>query len=168
MKEKIHPQYVECTVTCGCGNTFVTRSTKPALHVEICSSCHPFYTGKQKFVDTAGRVEKFQKRHAWGDSAMEKILQKEKEAPKRSGKKLERVRVGLPTMKKRKGAEEDEALADEAPRERGPRWRGPRGGGPGGPSSPPAAAKAAPAQAKPAAEPKPSSEAPAAPAPEAK
>ncbi len=62
MKEKIHPQYVECTVTCGCGNTFVTRSTKPALHVEICSSCHPFYTGKQKLVDTGGRVERFQRR----------------------------------------------------------------------------------------------------------
>ena len=62
MKEGIHPQYVECTVTCGCGNTFVTRSTKPVLSVEICSACHPFYTGKQKLVDTGGRVERFQRR----------------------------------------------------------------------------------------------------------
>ncbi len=61
MKENIHPNYAEVQVTCSCGNSFVTRSTigKPALHVEVCSECHPFYTGKQKIVDTAGRVEKF-------------------------------------------------------------------------------------------------------------
>ena len=66
MKEKIHPKYVECVVTCGCGETFTTRSTKDKINVEICSKCHPFYTGKQKLVDTAGRVEKFQKRYGWG------------------------------------------------------------------------------------------------------
>ena len=65
MKKKIHPEYVECTVTCGCGNTFQTRSTKAQIKVEICSSCHPFYTGTQKLVDTAGRVEKFQKKYNW-------------------------------------------------------------------------------------------------------
>jgi large subunit ribosomal protein L31 len=60
MKNGIHPDYEEIQVTCSCGNTFTTRSTmKKALHVEVCSSCHPFYTGKQKIVDTAGRVEKF-------------------------------------------------------------------------------------------------------------
>jgi len=64
MREKIHPKYVECKVRCACGNDFVTRSTKPELHVDICASCHPFFTGKQKFVDTAGRVEKFQKKFA--------------------------------------------------------------------------------------------------------
>ena len=62
MKADIHPEYVLATVHCGCGNTFVTRSTKPELHVEICSNCHPFYTGKQKLVDTGGRVERFQRR----------------------------------------------------------------------------------------------------------
>jgi large subunit ribosomal protein L31 len=62
MKDQIHPTYVECTVTCGCGNTFKTRSVKPRIAVEICSACHPFYTGQQKFVDTAGRIEKFMKR----------------------------------------------------------------------------------------------------------
>ena len=62
MKAEIHPEYVLSTVHCGCGNTFTTRSTKPELHVEICSACHPFYTGKQKLVDTGGRVERFQKR----------------------------------------------------------------------------------------------------------
>ena len=62
MKADIHPEYVLATVTCSCGNTFQTRSTKPELHVEICSNCHPFYTGKQKLMDTGGRVERFQKR----------------------------------------------------------------------------------------------------------
>ena len=62
MKDKIHPKYVECKVTCGCGNSFVTRSTVESLNVEICGACHPFYTGKQKFVDTAGRIEKFNRK----------------------------------------------------------------------------------------------------------
>ena len=64
MKTGIHPDYVLATVTCSCGNTFQTRSIKPELHVEICSNCHPFYTGKQKLVDTGGRVERFQRRYA--------------------------------------------------------------------------------------------------------
>jgi large subunit ribosomal protein L31 len=59
MKEGIHPTYTTATVTCACGNSFETRSTKPTIRVEICSNCHPFYTGKQKIVDTEGRVEKF-------------------------------------------------------------------------------------------------------------
>ena len=62
MREAIHPQYKEVEASCACGNKFTTRSTSNVLHVDICSACHPFYTGKQKFVDTAGRVEKFQKR----------------------------------------------------------------------------------------------------------
>jgi len=64
MKPKIHPEYKEITVICSCGNTFKTRSTLGKdLHVEVCSSCHPFYTGKQKIVDTAGRVEKFRQKY---------------------------------------------------------------------------------------------------------
>ena len=62
MKEGIHPAYYQATVTCNCGNTFVTGSTKEDIHVEICSKCHPFYTGKQKLVDTGGRVDRFKKR----------------------------------------------------------------------------------------------------------
>ena len=61
MKEKIHPQYGKSIVTCSCGNTFETGSTTPEIHVEICSACHPFYTGKKKLVDEAGRVERFEK-----------------------------------------------------------------------------------------------------------
>ena len=65
MKVKIHPQYREITVTCSCGNAWSTRSTLgKELHIEVCSACHPFYTGKQKIVDTAGRVEKFRQRYA--------------------------------------------------------------------------------------------------------
>ena len=63
MKSGIHPKYEECHVTCGCGNTFVTRGTVKQIRVEICSECHPFYTGKQKFVDAAGRVDKFIKKY---------------------------------------------------------------------------------------------------------
>lgn len=64
MREGIHPNYVVATVTCACGNTFQTRSTKQNIRLEICSNCHPFFTGKQKFLDSAGRVERFQKRFA--------------------------------------------------------------------------------------------------------
>jgi len=64
MKDGIHPKYVETKVTCGCGNSFVTHSTKPELKVDICSACHPFYTGKLKYVDTAGRIERFQSKFA--------------------------------------------------------------------------------------------------------
>ena len=64
MKADIHPDYVVATVHCSCGNTFTTRSTRSELRVEICSNCHPFYTGKQKLVDTGGRVERFQRRYA--------------------------------------------------------------------------------------------------------
>ena len=62
MKDKTHPNYVECTVTCGCGNSFTTKATVKELKIEICNVCHPFYTGKQKFVDTAGRVDRFIKK----------------------------------------------------------------------------------------------------------
>lgn len=63
MRKGIHPEYHEVQVVCACGNTFPTRSTKKDLRVEICSDCHPFFTGKQKLVDSAGRVERFQKRY---------------------------------------------------------------------------------------------------------
>ncbi len=74
MKDKIHPDYHEVTVTCACGNTFKTRSTAKSLQVDICSACHPFYTGKQKFVDTAGRVEKFTRK--FGGEYFKKVEEK--------------------------------------------------------------------------------------------
>lgn len=67
MKPDIHPAYVDCTVTCACGETFTTRSTKPSMRLDICSKCHPFFTGTQKIVDTEGRVERFIKRYQMQD-----------------------------------------------------------------------------------------------------
>jgi large subunit ribosomal protein L31 len=64
MKEGIHPEYKDATITCVCGNVIETRSTKKDIKIEICSNCHPFMTGKQKIMDTAGRVERFKKRYA--------------------------------------------------------------------------------------------------------
>ena len=63
MKTDIHPDYIETKVRCSCGNTFTTKSTKDELHVELCNECHSFYTGKQKLVDTGGRVERFERRY---------------------------------------------------------------------------------------------------------
>jgi large subunit ribosomal protein L31 len=73
MKADIHPQYNVTTVTCSCGNTFTTRSTAPngTIHVEVCSNCHPFYTGKQKILDTGGRVARFERRFGKGPSAQQ-------------------------------------------------------------------------------------------------
>jgi large subunit ribosomal protein L31 len=69
MKPEIHPKYVETTATCSCGNTFKTRSTKPVLNVQICSKCHPFFTGKQKLMDAAGTVERFRRRYGIKDAS---------------------------------------------------------------------------------------------------
>lgn len=68
MKPDIHPTYEASTVHCACGNTFQTRSSQPDIHVEICSACHPYFTGKQKMVDTAGRIERFRQRYGTGAS----------------------------------------------------------------------------------------------------
>ena len=87
MKKDIHPQYEEATVHCSCGNTFTTRSTKKELHVELCSQCHPFYTGKQKLVDSGGRVDRFKKR-----------LEKKAEAPK--APKAPKVRPPRPEIQR--------------------------------------------------------------------
>lgn len=63
MRPDIHPEYIETTISCACGNSYATRSTVPDLRVAICSKCHPFFTGRQRLVDTAGRVEKFQRKY---------------------------------------------------------------------------------------------------------
>jgi len=70
MKTGVHPNYVTSQVSCACGSTFTTRSTKPVIKLEICSSCHPFYTGRQRLVDTAGRVDRFKKRFAKTEGQM--------------------------------------------------------------------------------------------------
>ena len=80
MKKEIHHEYVETTVTCGCGNTFKTRSTKPVINVEICSQCHPFFTGQVKYVDTAGRVERFQRKYNWDQRRQQQKAQEDSQA----------------------------------------------------------------------------------------
>ena len=98
MKQGIHPEYVECTVHCTCGNTFVTKSTKSELKVDICSACHPFFTGTQKLVDTGGRVQRFADKYG---SAKDLVAQRE--AAKKAAKAAK--------------AAELEAAAAEAPAE---------------------------------------------------
>lgn len=68
MKEEIHPEYVDATITCACGNVIHTRSTVKEMHVNTCSHCHPYYTGKAKYIDTEGRVERFRRRYAKASS----------------------------------------------------------------------------------------------------
>ena len=88
MKQGIHPEYVECTVKCSCGNTFTTRSTKSELKVDICNVCHPFYTGQQRFVDTGGRVQRFADKFG---SAKEQVAAREAKAAEiEAAKKAER------------------------------------------------------------------------------
>ncbi len=70
MKKDIHPEYVECTVKCSCGNTFTTRSTKSELRIDLCNKCHPFFTGQQKFVDTGGRVQRFSDKYGSASAAV--------------------------------------------------------------------------------------------------
>ena len=80
MKDKIHPEYKEATIVCACGETIETRSTKQNIHIEICSKCHPFFTGKQKLIDSAGRVDKYMKRYG------------KKQKPKKADKKPEETK----------------------------------------------------------------------------
>ena len=104
MKTGVHPQYVISQVSCACGSTFSTRSTKPVIKVEICSSCHPFYTGKQRLVDAAGRVDRFKRRFAKTEGQM--IVRKKSEM---KVKKLEsaaprkKVLTSTPTTTKKPG-----------------------------------------------------------------
>jgi len=79
MKDGIHPKYIECTVSCACGERFNTRSTKPEIRVEVCSQCHPFYTGTQKIVDTEGRIERFMQRYKLSPDKGQKKTAKAKE-----------------------------------------------------------------------------------------
>ena len=90
MKEGIHPKYQEVDARCACGNTFKTRSTKPELHLEICSACHPFFTGRQKLIDTEGRVERFTKKYGVQTSEQRKTVAKAAKATKSTAAKRTR------------------------------------------------------------------------------
>ena len=85
MKAKIHPQfYIEAKVTCACGNIFTVGSTRPEMRVELCNKCHPFYTGEQRFVDSASRIQKFQSKQAAAKVYQSKIVKKKEEERKKS------------------------------------------------------------------------------------
>lgn len=108
MREGIHPKYVEATVSCACGNTFKTRSTKPVIKLDICSMCHPFFTGKMKALDTAGRAERFKKKFAAIDTTKPLVKKKQKtkaSRPKKnaSGKILSAPKKALEPPKKAGG-----------------------------------------------------------------
>jgi large subunit ribosomal protein L31 len=91
LKDKIHPKYFETTITCACGNVIHTRSTVKNIHVEICSNCHPFFTGKQKLIDTAGRVERFRRKYK---SLEEKKEKKEAESVEKQDSALRQAQGG--------------------------------------------------------------------------
>jgi large subunit ribosomal protein L31 len=90
VKQGIHPEYQEVDARCACGNTFKTRSTKPELHLEICSACHPFFTGRQKLIDTEGRVERFTKKYGAQTSEQRKTAAKAAKATKSTAAKRTR------------------------------------------------------------------------------
>lgn len=131
MKPGIHPEYMECTVRCSCGNTFVTRSTVPEIRVELCNECHPFYTGQQKFVDTGGRVGRFEQKFGGAAKAAlereaakkaERAKKAEEEAARRAAEREAKAaekakRAAKFEAEAAKKAEEEAAKAAEAPAE---------------------------------------------------
>ena len=131
MKSGIHPEYVECTVRCSCGNTFKTHSTKSEIQVELCNECHPFYTGQQKFVDTGGRVQRFADKFGGAAQAAlereaakkaERAKKAEEEAARRAAEREAKAaekakRAAKFEAEAAKKAEEEAAKAAEAPAE---------------------------------------------------
>lgn len=106
MKQGIHPDYVDCTVTCSCGNTWQTRSTKPELRIDLCNKCHPFFTGQQKFIDTGGRVQRFADKFGSAKDAV---------AAREAAKKAER-QAAIEAAEAAKRAEREAKAAEKAKR----------------------------------------------------
>lgn len=114
MKQGIHPEYVECTVRCSCGNVFKTRSTKPEITVELCNECHPFYTGQQKFVDTGGRVQRFADKFGGAAAAQLKKAEEAKAAKAAKAAEAEAARKAAAEAKAAEKAKRAEKFAAEA------------------------------------------------------
>jgi large subunit ribosomal protein L31 len=111
VKEGIHPNYEVVEARCACGNTFTTRSTKSELHLEICSACHPFFTGRQKLIDTEGRVERFSKKFGLQTSEQRKVAAKAKPkvarvAPVRNAKPIEKGKAVKVDMSQKRGKDD--------------------------------------------------------------
>ncbi|MEK7470254.1 MAG: 50S ribosomal protein L31 [Planctomycetota bacterium] len=111
MKANIHPKYVDCTIVCGCGNTFKSRSTKERIAVEICSACHPFYTGKEKLLDAAGMVDRFKKKYEKTEGAVAAKKKQEDDVRKakiaEQAKKIDDERKRKDEDRKKKSVERD-------------------------------------------------------------
>ena len=114
MKQGIHPEYVECTVRCSCGNVFKTRSTKSEITVELCNECHPFYTGQQKFVDTGGRVQRFADKFGGAAAAQLKKAEEAKAATAAKAAEAEAARKAAAEAKAAEKAKRAEKFAAEA------------------------------------------------------
>jgi len=142
MKEAIHPPYKPAKVACNCGNVIETRSTVGDFHLEICSACHPFYTGKQKIMDTAGRIEKFRNRYGSSPTSSTAVVEPKKAAPAAS-KKAEAPKENRAAKRAKSGKTKTKAeVAAEAAAAAAPSAEAP-------------SAEAAPPEATPASEPKP-------------
>lgn len=114
MKQGIHPEYVECTVRCSCGNVFTTRSTKSEIIVELCNMCHPFYTGQQKFVDTGGRVQRFADKFGGAAAAQLKKAEAAKAAKAAKAAEAEAARKAAAEAKAAEKAKRAAKFAEEA------------------------------------------------------
>ena len=114
MKQGIHPEYVECTVRCSCGNVFKTRSTKSEITVELCNECHPFYTGQQKFVDTGGRVQRGADKFGGAAAAQLKKAEEAKAAKAAKAAEAEAARKAAAEAKAAEKAKRAEKFAAEA------------------------------------------------------
>lgn len=112
MKPGIHPEYMDCTVRCSCGNTFTTRSTKSELKIDICNACHPFYTGTQKLIDTGGRVQRFADR--FGGSATELVAKREAERKAAEAAKKAEAEAKRKAEREAKAAAKAERAAEHA------------------------------------------------------
>ena len=118
MKQGIHPEYVDCTVKCTCGNTFVTRSTKSELKIDICNACHPFFTGTQKLIDTGGRVQRFADKFGSASAAVAEREAAELEAKKKAEREAKAAEKAARAAEYAKKAEAAAAkAAAEAPAE---------------------------------------------------
>jgi large subunit ribosomal protein L31 len=111
MKKGIHPEYMECTVRCTCGNTWTTHDTVPELTVELCNACHPFYTGQQKFVDAGGRVQRFSDKFGGAAAA---ALKKQEEAKAAKAAKMAEAEAAAKVEREKKAAEKAKRAAEFA------------------------------------------------------
>ena len=114
MKQGIHPNYVECTVRCTCGNTWKTRATKPEMTIDLCDKCHPFYTGQQKFVDTGGRVQRFADKFGGAAAAQLKKAEEAKAAKAAKAAEAEAARKAAAEAKAAEKAKRAAKFAEEA------------------------------------------------------